>query len=90
MPQRAPAAAEEMPLSSACRRERADAAERLRSVRERLDAVMFGLGELENLRQRQQVLIRTALEKPEDREARLSPEENILVLRRQLVGPEPP
>ncbi|KAF6724037.1 Dapper-like protein 1 [Oryzias melastigma] len=84
MPQRAPAAAEEMPLSSACRRERADAAERLRSVRERLDAVMFGLGELENLRQRQQVLIRTALEKPEDREARLSPEENILVLRRQL------
>ncbi|RVE57650.1 hypothetical protein OJAV_G00218440 [Oryzias javanicus] len=84
MPQRAPAPAEEMPLSSACGRERADAAERLRAVRERLDAVVFGLGELENLRQRQQMLIRTALEKPEDREARLSPEENILVLRRQL------
>uniref|UniRef100_A0A3P9LLM6 Dishevelled binding antagonist of beta catenin 1 n=1 Tax=Oryzias latipes TaxID=8090 RepID=A0A3P9LLM6_ORYLA len=86
MPQRAPVAAEEMPLSSACRRDchRADAAERLRSVRERLDAVVFGLSELESMRQRQQVLIRTALEKPGDREAQLSPEENILVLRRQL------
>uniref|UniRef100_A0A8C7Z290 Dishevelled binding antagonist of beta catenin 1 n=1 Tax=Oryzias sinensis TaxID=183150 RepID=A0A8C7Z290_9TELE len=86
MPQRAPVAAEEMPLSSACRRDshRADAAERLRSVRERLDAVVFGLSELEGMRQRQQVLIRTALEKPGDREAQLSPEENILVLRRQL------
>uniref|UniRef100_A0A3P9JRW1 Dishevelled binding antagonist of beta catenin 1 n=1 Tax=Oryzias latipes TaxID=8090 RepID=A0A3P9JRW1_ORYLA len=86
MPQRAPVAAEEMPLSSACRRDshRAGAAERLRSVRERLDAVVFGLSELESMRQRQQVLIRTALEKPGDREAQLSPEENILVLRRQL------
>ncbi|XP_042244985.1 dapper homolog 1 [Thunnus maccoyii] len=76
----------------------ADAAERLRTVRERLDATVSGLGELEYLRQRQEVLVRAALELREEaveaeeerrREAQLSSEEklleeNILLLRKQL------
>ncbi|XP_069008886.1 dapper homolog 1 [Embiotoca jacksoni] len=72
-----------------------DAAERLRSVRERLEATVSGLGELEYLRQRQEVLVRAALELREEeveerqREAQLSSEEklleeNILLLRKQL------
>ncbi|GLD68914.1 protein TALPID3-like isoform X1 [Lates japonicus] len=91
-----------MPLSAPCRRDRAaaavdaDAAERLRSVRERLEATVSGLGELEYLRQRQEVLVRAALELREEeeeeerrREAQLSSEEklleeNILLLRKQL------
>lgn len=69
-----------------------DASERLRSVRERLEAAESGLGELEFLRQRQEVLVRAALER--SREAELSSEEklleeNILLLRKQLVGPDP-
>lgn len=80
----------------------ADAAERLRSVRERLEATVSGLGELEYLRQRQEVLVRAALavreetaeaEEERRREAQLSSEEklleeNILLLRKQLVGPD--
>ncbi|KAM7376582.1 hypothetical protein PAMP_006306 [Pampus punctatissimus] len=73
----------------------ADAAERLRSVRERLEATVSGLGELEYLRQRQEVLVRAALELREEaaedrrREPQLSSEEklleeNILLLRKQL------
>ncbi len=88
--------------SAASRRDRAaadaDAAERLRSARERLEATVSGLGELEYLRQRQEVLVRAALELREEedeeerrREAQLSSEEkllegNILLLRKQLVG----
>lgn len=87
-----------------CSRDRAadpDAAERLRSVRERLEATVSGLGELEFLRQRQEVLVRAALELREAgaaeaerrREVELSSEEklleeNILLLRKQLVGPD--
>uniref|UniRef100_A0A3B4T225 Dishevelled-binding antagonist of beta-catenin 1 n=1 Tax=Seriola dumerili TaxID=41447 RepID=A0A3B4T225_SERDU len=86
-----------------CSRDRAaadaDAAERQRSVRERLEATVSGLGELEYLRQRQEVLVRAALELRESaaeeeeaerrREAQLSSEEklleeNILLLRKQL------
>ncbi|XP_068194514.1 dapper homolog 1 [Antennarius striatus] len=88
-----------MSLSAASRRDRAAAdaeaaaAERLRSVRDRLEATASGLGELEYLRQRQEVLVRTALDLQVDeepnREAQLSPEEklledNILLLRKQL------
>ncbi|XP_039979328.1 dapper homolog 1-like [Xiphias gladius] len=77
----------------------ADAAERLRSVRERLEATVSGIGELDYLRQRQEVLVRAALELREEeeqdqdqerrREAQLSSEEklleeNILLLRKQL------
>lgn len=91
-----------MLLSAASRRDRAtaDAAERLRSVQDRLEATVSGLGELEYLRQRQEVLVRAALELREveeeeeerRREARVSSEEmlleeNILLLRKQLVGP---
>lgn len=95
-----------MLLSTASRRDRAaadaDAAERLRSVRERLEAAVSGLGELDYLRQRQEVLVRSALELGEEqqeqeveeerrREARVRSEEkvleeNILLLRKQLVG----
>ena len=73
----------------------ADAAERLRSVRERLEATVSGIEELDYLRQRQEVLVRAALELREEeerrREAQLSSEEklleeNILLLRKQLVG----
>lgn len=86
-----------------CGRDRAaadaEAAERLRSVRERLEATVSGLGELEYLRQRQEVLVRAALELREEeeqerrREAQLNSEEklleeNILLLRKQLVGPD--
>ncbi|XP_026164208.1 dapper homolog 1 [Mastacembelus armatus] len=81
-----------------CSRDRVvdvDAAERLRSVRERLEATVCGLGELEYLRQRQEMLVRAALELREEaeedrrREAQLSSEEklleeNILLLRKQL------
>lgn len=61
---------------------------------------MSGLGELELLRRRQEVLVRAALglrepreeEERRRREAQLSSEEkllegNILLLRKQLVGP---
>lgn len=70
----------------------AEAAERRSSVRERLEATVSGLGELEFLRQRQEVLVRAALEE-QRREAQLSSEEklleeNILLLRKQLVGPD--
>ncbi|XP_029973407.1 dapper homolog 1 [Salarias fasciatus] len=71
-----------------------DAAERPRPVRERLEAAVSGLGELEFLRQRQEELVRAALELQEAaedrrREVQLSSEEklleeNILLLRRQL------
>ncbi|XP_076605565.1 dapper homolog 1 [Chaetodon auriga] len=85
--------------SAASRRDRvaadADAAA-LRSVRERLEATVSGLEELEYLRRRQEVLVRAALELREEeeeeerrREAQLSSEErlleeNILLLRKQL------
>ncbi|XP_042073301.1 dapper homolog 1-like [Haplochromis burtoni] len=68
------------------------------AVRERLEASVSGLGELELLRRRQEVLVRAALELREPREeeerqrreAQLSSEEkllegNILLLRKQLV-----
>uniref|UniRef100_A0A3Q3K4G4 Dishevelled binding antagonist of beta catenin 1 n=1 Tax=Monopterus albus TaxID=43700 RepID=A0A3Q3K4G4_MONAL len=62
------------------------------SVRARLEATVSGLGELEYLRQRQEVLVRAALELREEerwREAQQSSEEkllaeNILLLRKQL------
>ncbi|KAM6968589.1 LOW QUALITY PROTEIN: dapper homolog 1 [Tautogolabrus adspersus] len=84
-----------MLLSGVARRD-ADTTERLRAVRERLEATVSGLGELELLRQRQEELVRTALELREEqeeeeerREAQLSSEEklleeNILLLRKQL------
>ncbi|XP_076013164.1 dapper homolog 1 [Genypterus blacodes] len=60
------------------------AAERLRPVRERLEAAGSGLAELELLRQRQEDLVRAVLElQDQDREERLL-EENILLLRKQL------
>lgn len=69
-----------------------DAAERPRSVRERLEAAVSGLGELEYLRQRQEQLVRAALEQQRPGEALSSEEklleENILLLRKQLVGPD--
>ncbi|CAJ1074935.1 dapper homolog 1 [Xyrichtys novacula] len=49
-------------LQPGAARRDADAAERLRSMRERLEAAASGLGELELLRQRQEVLVRTALD----------------------------
>ncbi|XP_026195389.1 dapper homolog 1 isoform X2 [Anabas testudineus] len=76
--------------TAASRRDRAadpDAAERLRSVRERLEATVSGLGELEFLRQRQEVLVRAALELREEVELSSEEkllEENILLLRKQL------
>lgn len=93
--------AEDMLLSAATRRDKAaadaDASELLRSVRDRLEVTASGLGELEFLRQRQEELVRAALELREDEEqrqrtARVSSgekllEENILLLRKQLVGP---
>lgn len=92
----------DMPLFAASRREgdgrcgrhRAPSdGERLRSVRERLELMVSVLGELEYLRHRQQLLVLSAL-KEEVKEARsdaqLSCEENILVLRKQLVGPHGP
>lgn len=77
-----------------CGRHRAPSdGERLRSVRERLELMVSVLGELEYLRHRQQLLVLSAL-KEEVKEARsdaqLSCEENILVLRKQLVGPHGP
>lgn len=94
--------AEDMPLPVAPRRDsdrptadrpEADAAERLRSVRERLEAAVSGLGELDYLRQRQEQLVRAALEQQQPGDAALSSEEklleeNILLLRKQLVGPD--
>uniref|UniRef100_A0A8D0AAS6 Dishevelled-binding antagonist of beta-catenin 1 n=1 Tax=Sander lucioperca TaxID=283035 RepID=A0A8D0AAS6_SANLU len=83
-----------MPLSAPCRRDRtaaaasdADAVERQRSVRERVEAAVSGLAELEYLRQRQEGLVRAAL--PRCREAQRNSEEklleeNILLLRKQL------
>ncbi|XP_041827737.1 dapper homolog 1 isoform X2 [Melanotaenia boesemani] len=65
-----------------------DAADRLRSFRDRLEAVVFGLGELEYLRERQEAVVRAALEREEEKEPRRLPhrssEENILLLRKQL------
>ncbi|KAM9707353.1 dapper homolog 1 [Menidia menidia] len=55
--------------------------------RERLDAVVSGIRELDRLRRRQKALVRAALEEEEDEEERevlLSSEENILMLRIQL------
>lgn len=83
---------EEMPLSGRCGRERAarasdEAAERPRCVQERLEVAALGLGELEKLRRRQEALVRAALEQEPRREAQLSPQEKLLELRRQLVGP---
>ncbi|KAK5857904.1 hypothetical protein PBY51_011114 [Eleginops maclovinus] len=77
----------------------ADAVERQRSVRERLEATASGLQELEFLRQRQELLVRGALElreeaeEEEEKDAKLNSEEkileeNILLLRKQLVGPD--
>ncbi|XP_072221879.1 dapper homolog 1 [Leuresthes tenuis] len=64
-----------------------EAADRLRSIQERLEAALFGIGELDYLRQRQKVLVRAALEN-EEKELRgvahLNSEENILILRKQL------
>ncbi|MEQ2293415.1 hypothetical protein AMECASPLE_033186 [Ameca splendens] len=73
-----------------CGRHRAPSdGERLRSVRERLELIVSGLAELEYLRRRQELLVLSAL-KEEAREmrsaAQLNCEENILVLRKQLVG----
>ncbi|KAK5886901.1 hypothetical protein CesoFtcFv8_017887 [Champsocephalus esox] len=77
-----------------------DAAERQRAVRERQDAAASGLQELDFLRQRQERLVRGALElregeveEEEEKETQLNSEEkileeNILLLRKQLVGPE--
>lgn len=82
-----------MPLSAAPRCDKAasdaDVAERHRSTRERLEATISGLGELEYLRQRQEVLVRSALDfrEEERRVARSGSEENILLLWKQLVGP---
>ncbi|XP_034051229.1 dapper homolog 1 [Thalassophryne amazonica] len=89
-----------MPLSASsrrdsdgrCSRERAagdaEAAERPRSVRERLEAAVSGLGELEYLRQRQEALVRAALEhRAEERRREVREkllQENILLLRKQL------
>lgn len=72
-------------------------------MRERLEAAASGLAELEQLRQRHEALVRSALEVREEprelpgrlrRETRGCPEEealqeNILLLRKQLVGPAP-
>uniref|UniRef100_A0A3Q3MWR1 Dishevelled-binding antagonist of beta-catenin 1 n=1 Tax=Labrus bergylta TaxID=56723 RepID=A0A3Q3MWR1_9LABR len=81
-------------LQSGTARRDADASERLRAVRERLEATVSGLGELELLRQRQEELVRAALELREEleqeeeeeeeeeeerrREAQLSSEEKLL------------
>ncbi|XP_047466779.1 dapper homolog 1 [Mugil cephalus] len=82
-----------MPLPGRCSREKAaavdaDAAERLCSVRERLEATVSGLEELELLRHRQEQRVRATLN-PGRKEAKRSSEEklleeNILVLRKQL------
>ncbi|KAM4541858.1 dapper homolog 1 [Odontesthes bonariensis] len=67
-----------------------DAADRLRSVRERLEAAVFGISELDHLRQRQRGRVRAALDKEEQEEkelrgmTHLNPEENLLMLRKQL------
>ncbi|KAM8833804.1 LOW QUALITY PROTEIN: dapper homolog 1 [Synchiropus picturatus] len=81
-----------MPSGTARRDVAADAAERQRAVRERLDAAVCGISELEQRRQRQEVLVRAALELREESESpplRRSSEEklleeNILLLRKQL------
>ncbi|KAL6106087.1 dact1 [Pungitius sinensis] len=69
----------------------AHAAERQRHKRERLEATVSGLAELEYVRQRQEELVRAALElrEEEQEELQLSSEEkllqeNILLLRQQL------
>lgn len=82
-----------MPQPAACRQDGAaadaEAAERLRLVREQLDATVSGLAELDYLRQRQEVLVRAALEPEREAEEQRSREEklleeNILLLRKQL------
>ncbi|XP_068593359.1 dapper homolog 1 [Cebidichthys violaceus] len=80
-----------MPLSAARAAASAEAAERQRQMRQRLEASVSGLEELEHLRQQQEVLVRGALELREEeqqeeerrREEKLL-EENILLLRKQL------
>ncbi|XP_035467030.2 dapper homolog 1 [Scophthalmus maximus] len=59
-------------------------AERLRPVRDRLEASLSGLAELECLRQRQEELVRTALQPRGAEEEEEELEENILLLRKQL------
>lgn len=69
-------------------------------MRERLEAAVSGLAELEQLRQKHETLVRSVLEVREEprqlplrlrREAREEEvlQENILLLRKQLVGPAP-
>lgn len=77
-----------MPQPEPSRRDRApdrQDAERAGSVRDRLELVGLVLGELDLLRQRQELLVRTALQEEEEvHEAQLDSEENIMV----LVGKE--
>ncbi|XP_017263254.1 dapper homolog 1 isoform X2 [Kryptolebias marmoratus] len=74
-----------MPQSEPSRRDRAPDRldpERPCSARDRLDLIGLVLGELDFLRQRQELLVRTALQEEEEvQEAQLDSEENILVLR---------
>lgn len=77
-----------MPQSEPSRRDRApdrQDPERQGSVRDRLELIGLVLRELDFLRQRQELLVRTALQEEEVQEAQLDPEENLLV----LVGSEP-
>lgn len=84
------------------RRDKAEDSERHRT-RERLEATLAGLGELEYLRHRQEILVKAALspgvaaactdptgkgDNPRSLEERYL-EENILLLKKQLVGSPP-
>ncbi|XP_075963301.1 dapper homolog 1 [Anarhichas minor] len=78
-----------MPMSAARAAASAEAVERQRQMRQRLEASVSGLEELEHLRQQQEVLVRGALElREEEQEERRKEEklleENILLLRKQL------
>lgn len=80
-------------LSVACRGD-SDAAERMRSLRERLETTVYGLGELVCLRWWQEMLVRGALElrleaQEEWRIEEKLLEENVVLLRKKLVGPAP-
>ncbi|XP_074484262.1 uncharacterized protein LOC141763644, partial [Sebastes fasciatus] len=71
---------EDMPLSAPCRRD---------AVRERLEATGSGIRELDYLRDRQEELVRTALQQEEEEEEEQEEEaqlleDNILLLRKQL------
>lgn len=78
-----------MQLSAQCRKA---AVERRSSVRERMEAAASGVGELDYLRHRQELLVQAAL----DIRTRESSgpgsgvllEENALLLKKQLVGPD--